>query len=355
MAASMPSCSTSGSGRWPTSATASRRRAADIALAAGLPADQVAEARRAGELAKVDQGAVLVAEFSDLQGYVGAEYAELEGEPAPVVAAIREHYLPEGPDSPLPSSDVAAAVALADKLDNLVGAFLVGEIPTGSKDPYGLRRAASGIVRVLVDRGWDIDLDPVLRSAAARLAADGTDVPEDPTAALVELDDFIGDRVAFQLSEDGVHAESVAAAHGARLGSIVATVGWARTLDRHRDEERLREIWTASTRLSRLAARGDVPEGRFVPAGDAGEDALAAAVERAAARIAQARDDRDLDAALDAGAPLAAAVDTFFTDVLVNADDPAVRSRRYRLIADAAETFTGIADFTRITDQGGGR
>ena len=121
--------------------------AADIARSADLSADQVAEARRAGELAKVDQGAVLVAEFSDLQGYVGAEYAQREGESASVVTAIREHYLPEGPDSPLPSTDVAAAVALADKLDNLVGAFLVGDIPTGPRIHTGFagpRPASSG-------------------------------------------------------------------------------------------------------------------------------------------------------------------------------------------------------------------
>jgi glycyl-tRNA synthetase beta chain len=329
--------------------------AADIAIAVGLADRDVVHARRAGELAKVDQGAVLVAEFSDLQGYVGAEYAEREGEDPAVVIAIREHYLPEGPESPLPSTDVAAAVALAEKIDNLVGAFLVGEIPTGSKDPYGLRRAASGVVRVVIDRGWDFDLDPVIRAAAARLAADGSDVPADPAPAIAELDEFIADRVAFQLSVEGISAESVAAAHGARLGSIVATANWARALERHRGGEHLQAIWTASTRLSRLAARGDVPEGRFVSAGDPGEDALESAREIAAAHIAEARAARNLDAALDAAGPLADAVDRFFTDVLVNADDLSVRSRRYRLVADTADAFSGIADFTRITDQGGER
>ncbi len=329
--------------------------AEDIARAAGLPDAHVRDARRAGELAKVDQGAVLVAEFSDLQGYVGAEYAERAGEAPAVVTAIREHYLPEGPGSPLPSTDVAAAVALADKLDNLVGAFLVGEAPTGSKDPYGLRRAASGVVRVLIARDWDIDLDPVIRAAAERLAAHGTDVPENHAQALTALDEFIADRVAFQLSGEGINPESVAAAHGARLGSIVATADWARALDRHRGEERFWAIWTASTRLSRLAARSDVPDGHFSAAGDPGEDALATARELAASRIAGARADRDLEAALDAAGPLAAAVATFFTDVLVNAEDPTVRSRRYQLVADVAATFTGIADFTSITDRGGER
>ena len=181
--------------------------AAEIADAVGLDSAAVRQAGRAGQLAKVDQGAVLVAEFSDLQGYVGAEYAAREGEDDAVVVAVREHYLPEGPDSPAPSTDVAACVALAEKLDNLIGAFLAGEVPSGSKDPYGLRRAAAGLVRILIERGWDVDLDPITRTAAARLVADGVDLPTDTAPALAELEGFIADRVAFLLAADGVNPE----------------------------------------------------------------------------------------------------------------------------------------------------
>jgi len=329
--------------------------AADLARAVGLGAEAVMAAERAGRLAKVDQGAVLVAEFSDLQGYVGAEYAALEGEDEAVVVAIREHYLPEGPDSPLPSTSVAACVALADKIDNLVGAFLVGEIPTGSKDPYGLRRAAAGLVRVATDRGWDFDLARVLAAAAARLIAHGTELPADPTGALAELDAFVGDRIAFQLSEEGVSAECAAAAQGAHLGSIVATVAWARALDAARADAGFWEVWTASTRLVRIAARGDGTAAPFVSVGDPGEDALAVARQAAADGIDDARAGRDLAAAIAAARPLAAAVDRFFTDVLVNADDPGVRARRYGLVRETAAVFGGIADFTKVTDQGGQR
>ncbi len=298
---------------------------------------------------------MLVAEFSDLQGYVGAEYAALEGEDDAVVVAIREHYLPEGPESPLPSTEIAACVALAEKIDNLVGAFLVGEIPTGSKDPYGLRRAAAGLVRVVSDRGWDIDLAPVLAAAAGRLQADGSDLLGDAAPALGELDGFIGDRVAFQLSEEGVGAECAAAAQGAQLGSIVATMQWARDLDAARAEGAFWEVWTASTRLVRIAGRDEDPTAPFSSAGDAGEDALAAARDRAAAGIAAARTARDVSAAIAAARPLAAAVDRFFTDVLVNAEDPAVRARRYALVRETAEVLEGVADFTKVTDQGGQR
>ena len=329
--------------------------ARDLAAATGLRADAVTAAERAGRLAKVDQGAVLVAEFSDLQGYVAAEYAALEGEDDAVVVAVREHYLPEGPDSPLPSTEIAACVALAEKIDNLVGAFLVGEIPTGSKDPYGLRRAAAGLVRVVNDRGWDIDLAPVLAAAAARLQADGSDIPADTAPALAELDRFIGDRVAFQLSDDGVSAECAAAAQGAHLGSIVATMTWARALDQAQSDAAFWELWTASTRLVRIAARGEDAAVRFVPVGDAGEDALADACRKAAAGIDSARDTRDLPAAIVAARPLAAAVDRFFVDVLVNAEDPRARARRYALVRETADVLGRIADFTTVTDQRGQR
>jgi glycyl-tRNA synthetase beta chain len=135
------------------------------ALAAAIGADRTVteHARRAAHLAKADQGAVLVDEFSDLQGYVAGEYARREGEAVAVAEAVEQQYLPEGPDSPLPSGDVAAILALADKLDGIVGAFAVDEAPTGSKDPYGLRRAAMGVVRIVLDRGWDLDHAALLR------------------------------------------------------------------------------------------------------------------------------------------------------------------------------------------------
>lgn len=329
--------------------------AAEIATAAGLSSADVAFARRGGELAKVDQGAVLVAEFSDLQGYVGAEYARIEGEDPAVVTAIREHYLPEGADSPLPSSDVAACVSVAEKIDNLVGSFLVGEIPSGSKDPYGLRRAAAGVVRVVLDRGWNISQRELLENAATRHMASGVDLPTDSSDALAQLDEFITDRVVFHVREDGVSAESVAAAYGAQLGSLVATVAWARGLEAARADDSFWAIWTASTRLERLVAKSDGAHDPFVSVGDSGEDSLNTARQAAESAIAAGRDAQDIAHALGALGPLAAAVDQFFTDVLVNDDDPMVRARRYALVEASARAFRQVADFTKITDQGGTR
>ncbi|HWH15542.1 MAG TPA: glycine--tRNA ligase subunit beta [Miltoncostaeaceae bacterium] len=331
--------------------------AARIAAAAGLDAATQADAERAGRLAKVDQGAVLVAEFSDLQGYVGAEYARLEGEPPPVCDAVRDQYLPEGPESPLPEGAAGACLALAEKIDNLTGAFLAGEVPTGSKDPYGLRRAAAGVVRILLDRGWDLSLRPLLEATADTLRSQGADLAGAAAPALDQLEAFVADRLAFQLAEEGVGAEAAAAAQGARVGGVVATARWARQIETARTTDAFQAAWTGCTRVVRISARA--PEGdpvtAFHPAGDAGEDRLADAIAAARPGVESARAALDLPAALAAVRPLAEAVDRFFQDVLVNTDDVAARARRYALLRSAAEVLTGVADFTRVTDQGGSR
>ncbi|MFN8109891.1 MAG: glycine--tRNA ligase subunit beta [Thermoleophilia bacterium] len=326
-----------------------------IAADTGLDAVTIDHAVKAASLAKADQGAVLVAEFSDLQGEVAAVYAELDGVPADVCAAVREHYLPEGPDSPLPSGPAGAVVALAEKLDNLTGAFLVNEVPSGSKDPYALRRAAAGVVRLLLDRGWDTPHAPWLSTAAEGFRGQGANLELDDATAIGNLEAFIGDRLAYTLAEEGVGAEASAAAQGAGLSSLVRVAGWARAIQAARGTEAFTHAWTACTRLVKIGARAEDPGVRFASVGDAGEDALAAALAAARAGIEEGRAAGSFTAALDAARPLADAVDRFFTDVLVNADDPAVRARRYALVNEAAAVLLRVADFTKVTDQGGER
>ena len=123
--------------------------------------------------------------------------------------AIAEQYLPEGPDSPVPATEAGALLACAEKVDNLVGAFLIGEIPSGSKDPYGLRRAAAGLVRVALERGWDLQPSAVLAPAMARLRAQGADLELSDEAAMEALDDFVADRLVHHLGQDGVPQDAV--------------------------------------------------------------------------------------------------------------------------------------------------
>lgn len=326
------------------------------ALAAAVGADEgaTAHAVRAAFLAKADQGAVLVDEFSDLQGFVAAEYARLEGEPDAVADAVEQQYLPEGPRSPLPAGHVAPLVAFAEKLDALVGAFAVDEAPTGSKDPYGLRRAAMGLVRIAMDRAWDVDHLPMLAAAYDRFAAQGADLSVSRDDTVAAVDAFLADRLAYILTADGVGAEAAGAAAGARVGGLVATAGWARAIESARGGTDFGAAWTAATRLARLSRKGSGVDAAPAPGDDPGEAALREAIAAAGAGVEAGRTSRRFDTALDAATSLAGAVDTFFVDVLVNADDPGVRARRYALVDDAAALLARVADFERVTDGGGG-
>ena len=328
---------------------------ADIAAAIGAGDETARVAADAARLAKVDQGAVLVAEFSELEGYVAAEYARREGYPEPVARAVTEQYLPEGPDSPLPATEAGSVLAAAEKLDNLVGAFAVDEAPTGSKDPYGLRRAAAGLVRIALDRGWDVDHCPPAAAVHRRLEEQGARLALSEEDTVRAVSGFLAERLTYVLTADGVGAESVGAAIGARLGSGVAAEAWAREIDRALGTDEFLAVWTACTRLVRIAARGPDEEGPFASVGDPGEDALAAVVAAALPGIEAARERRSFAEALAAAVPVAGAVDRFFEDVLVNTDDREARARRYALVREAAGALRMVADFPRITEPGGVR
>lgn len=328
----------------------------DLAEAAGAGAGARADAERAARLAKADQGAVLVAEFSELQGYVAAEYARRAGVPQAVATAVEEQYLPEGADSPVPATEAGALLAAAERIDNLAGAFAVDEAPTGSKDPYGLRRAALGLVRIALDRGWDADLCALAGAAHARLEGQGADLARSRQETVDALEAFLGDRFVYVLGLEGVSPEAAQAALGAALGGPAITAEWARAIEAMRVDESFRAAWTASTRLGRLARKGPAagtPEAP--PDDDDGEASLREAIAEAGPRVEAARARRDPGAALAAAADLAAAVDRFFVDVLVNVDDPGVRARRYGLVRGAAGVLARVADFERVTESGGAR
>lgn len=322
-----------------------------LGAALGEPTD-VAE--RAAALAKADLGAVLVAEFSELQGYAGAHYARLSGESDDVARAIEEHYLPEGPNTPTPSTVSGALLAAAEKIDALVGAFAIDERPTSSKDPYGLRRAAAGLVRIALERGWDLDPRQIFAAAYRLFAEQGASLVNGEEATLDHLDAFLADRLAYHLGGEGVGAEAAVAASNVHVGGIGATAVWARRVQEARERSDFHAAWEACNRCVRIAAKGSSASGSYVPAGDPDEQALADVLAHAGPVIERARGDLDFDRALAAAAAVAPAVATFFDAVLINAEDDATRERRYALIRDTAATLRRVADFTAIT-QGGNR
>ena len=280
--------------------------------------------REAARLAKADQAAELVREFPDLEGYIGAEYARLAGYPEAVAKAIEEQYLPDAASGPLPETEGGKILAAAEKIDNLRVAFELGHRATGSRDPYGLRRAAIGLLRLGSEGGLAID-----RAAA---------FPDE------ELRDFVEERLENLLD---VPVEFVRAARksGAReLGAVAALARFLADLE----DERLEPVHTVFTRASRIA--GSQGNGRVDPAlllEDA-EQQLARAVESEEARIAREVEQGDFDSAWEAAAGLAPVVERFFDEVLVMAEDAAVRTNRLRLLSELRNAVGALGDLSEI-------
>jgi glycyl-tRNA synthetase beta chain len=275
----------------------------------------------AARLAKADQASELVREFPELEGYIGAEYARLAGYPDAVTKAIEEQYLPDASGGPLPETEPGKVLAAADKLDTLRVAFELGHKPSGSRDPYGLRRAAIGLVRLALEGGLTIDRELL---------------PE-------ELRDFVEERLESLL---GVPVEYVRAARASNVPDLGGVARRAEDLYRERESPEFEGVYTAYDRAHRLA--GKAPE-EAAPRLDRGLLVEDAEKELAEALAKVAIDGNgDIKAALESGAELAPVMERFFDEVLVMAEDEAVRANRLRLLLDVRDTLGALGDFSQI-------
>jgi glycyl-tRNA synthetase beta chain len=331
-----------------------------------------AKAERAAQLAKADLTTEMVGEFPELQGLMGKYYAERQGEDASVATAIEDHYKPLGPADRVPTDPVAIAVALADKLDTLVGFWAIDEKPTGSKDPYALRRAALGVIRIVLDGKARLRLSPLVSAHLSVMAGlvpaihgkgpgkdkglDHRDKPGDDGGVVADLLSFFADRLKVQLREQGARHDLVDAvfALGGQddlllivrrveaLGAFLATddgknllAGYKRATNILRDEEKKAGESFAGDVDAKLLTE---PE----------EKALAAALTKATPMATGAVAKEDFAGAMTALAALRAPVDAFFDKVRVNADDAAVRVNRLRLLNRIREATLAVADFSKI-------
>ena len=330
--------------------------AADLAPRIGAESK---EAARAAQLCKADLVCEMVGEFPELQGLMGRYYATHQGESAEVAAACEDHYRPQGPSDRVPSAPVSIAVALADKLDTLVGFWAIGETPTGSKDPYALRRAALGVIRLILENGLRL---PILDAAATALLRHEkfAGMPEaDKLALLRALLAFFAERLKVYLRETKARHDLIDAVFGSHgsddftlvvrrvqaLGQFLGTDEGANLLAGYR---RAANILKAEAKKAPDEAAGFAkpfaPERLVEPA----EIALAAALATAAPQAADAVKREDFEAAMRVLATLRAPVDTFFEDVTVNASDPALRTNRLRLLDGFRNAVHEVADFARI-------
>lgn len=302
------------------------------------------DAARAGRLAKADLTTQMVYEFPELQGYMGGQYAAHDREDASVAQAIAEHYRPQGPGDDVPQSDIGKAVALADKLDTLAKFFSIGEKPTGSSDPFALRRAALGVIRILTEAKIRLSL----RSALYYANLSGE--PRDDLLA------FFADRLKVFLRDHGVRHDLIDAVFALGeddLVRLVARVDALLHFLKTEDGGNLLAGYKRAANIVRIEAKKD---GRRYDDGEAdrslmreeAETALAEALVSARKAIAPLLAAEQFEDCMTELAKLRAPIDRFFDDVTVNADDPALRENRLRLLAEITATINQIAHFAKV-------
>lgn len=316
--------------------------AGQLAEAMGLSKDQAGHARRAAELAKCDLTTELVGEFPELQGVVGGLYARHQGEPAEVADAVYDHYRPVGADDRIPRNPVGQAVALADKLDTLGGFFRLGMIPSGSRDPFALRRAAFGIVRILIEGVHALSISKLCELAGAG----------DNEAA---LRDFLLDRLRYFLRDVRGHRyDEVNAVLSASSDVPLDTAERSQAISKVRPTPDFEPLAVSFKRIKNILeqaggvdafASGKV-DAALLEAG--AEQQLHGAFEQVKSKVAGHKNSGAYADALAAIASLRPAVDKFFDDVLVNAKDEKIRHNRLTLLATMLNEFSTIADFAEI-------
>jgi glycyl-tRNA synthetase beta chain len=315
-----------------------QRLAGDIARKLGADA---ALAERAAWLAKADLLTGMVGEFPELQGVMGRYYALHDGEPRELADAIEAHYRPRFAGDRLPETPLASAVAIADKLDSLAGLFSVGQAPTGDKDPFGLRRAALGLVRMLVESKLPLELDRVLDAARARFAGGGI---------AGELEAFVLERARGYFQESGYTAtevDAVMSLRPMRLDLVPRQLEAVRAFAALPEAESLA---AANKRIGNILKQAETVGASFDPSLMllAEEKALAASFSRLQPDVDGAFRALEYTAALRALASLRAPVDAFFDKVMVMDKDPRVRANRIALLGSLHGTMNRIADLSKL-------
>ncbi|WP_404926837.1 glycine--tRNA ligase subunit beta [Mesorhizobium sp. ORM16] len=321
-----------------------RRLAEELAPLVGA---DPALAARAAVLAKADLTTEVVGEFPELQGAMGRKYALLQGEHPSVAAAIEEHYKPQGPSDYVPSDPVSIAVALADKLDTLVGFWAIDEKPTGSKDPYALRRAALGVVRILIENRIRLGLTMIFGSASTNYTVGNIDQVRDLLA-------FFHDRLKVYLRDQGARHDLIDAVITPQSDDLLQIVRRVEALGSFLDTEDGKNLLAGTKRAANILAAEEKKKTAIAetvePAlfRDDAEKSLFAAVNQAEKQAGEAIKNEDFSAAMLALSVLREPVDSFFERVLVNDEDQAVRANRLALLARIRAATDQVADFSKI-------
>jgi len=350
-----------------------RDKAARLETMCGWLAERLAPgaartAQRAALLCKTDLLSEMIGsgkEYASLQGIIGGHYAERAGEPREVAEAIAWHYHPRFAGDALPPSDSGIVLSIADKLDHVAGVFVAGKAPSGSEDPYGVRRAGNGVIRILVGSGRHVDLRDATMQATAPFFAAGPDLPQ--AALMKQLGEFWRGRVEAALEQEGIPYDTREASLEAQVqldGSGRARPGWidpsdcrdrARALSGFRGDPHFEPLVILFKRVGNILRAATEPLPSTLDRArlsEAAEAELLAALERARERTAPLWQQRAYREILPALLEMEAAIHGFFDHVMVNVDDPPTRLNRLRLLAEVRELFLRGWDLSKVVVEG---
>ena len=322
-------------------------------FSSGLMKAHVADADRAAELSKCDLATEMVREFTELQGIVGGLYARAQGEPDDVADAVYDHYRPVGLDDPIPRNLTGCAVALGDKVDSIAGCFSAGLVPTGSSDPYALRRAALGVVKIILERALPVSLSLAVGAAAKALLTNPPKrgvTPEQEAQAL----EFLLDRAKFVLRErEKFSYDEVNAVFRAGVDDLVDAQKRLVALKAIRKSKNFEPLAVSFKRIRNILEKSnfkkeEAPGIQTDLFENAAERELFTAVRSAASKVQAEKRAGKYQEALEVIAGLRKAVDEFFEKVMVMAENEAVRKNRLALLSEILREFTTIADFSEL-------
>ncbi|WP_349971718.1 glycine--tRNA ligase subunit beta [Pseudomonas caspiana] len=303
-------------------------------------------AARAGLLSKCDLATEMVGEFPEMQGIAGYYYAKADGEADDVALALNEQYMPRGAGAELPTTLTGSAVAIADKLDTLVGIFGIGMLPTGSKDPYALRRAALGILRILIEKQLDLDLIETVKFAVGQFGA------KVKAAGLQEqVLEFIFDRLRARYEDEGVEVAVYLSVRALQPGSALDFDQRVQAVQAFRKLPEAAALAAVNKRVSNLLSKAEGNIAQTVEPkyfDNANEFSLYSAIKQADQDVQPMAEARQYSETLARLAALREPVDAFFEAVMVNAEDASVRANRYALLARLRGLFLGVADISLL-------
>lgn len=316
------------------------------AFIAPLIGGNAQRAGRAGLLSKCDLATEMVGEFPEMQGVAGYYYAQNDGEPEDVALALNEQYMPRGAGAELPQTLTGAAVAIADKLDTLVGIFGIGMLPTGSKDPYALRRAALGVLRILIEKQLDLDLTTAVEFAVKQYGA------KVKAAGLSEqVLEFIFDRLRARYEDEGIDVATYLSVRALKPGSALDFDQRVQAVQAFRKLPEAEALAAVNKRVSNLLSKAegaiaDHVEPKYFD--NANEFSLYSAIQQADQAVQPMAAARQYSESLARLAALRDPVDAFFEAVMVNAEDAKVRANRYALLSRLRGLFLGVADISLL-------